>query len=60
MKELVVVYVKIEPFAVLPIHIVHNEIYLSGSIFRFFFRPILRQQNALCKKYRSTAITDEE
>ena len=62
MKELVVVYVEIEPFAVLPIGIVHNEIYLSGSFFRVLcrFRPILRRQNPLCKHYRSTAVTDEE
>ena len=62
MKELVVVYVEIEPFAVLPIRIVHNEIYLSGSFFRVLcqFRPILRQKNPLCKHYRSTAVTDEE
>ena len=62
MKELVVVYVEIEPFAVLLIRIVHNEIYLSSPFFRFLcrFRLILRQQNPLCKQYRSTAITDEE
>ena len=58
MKELVVVYVEIEPFAVLLIRIVHNEIYLSSPFFRFLcrFRLILRQQNPLCKQYRSTAI----
>ena len=56
------VVVEIEPFTVLTIRIVHNEIYLSGSCFRFLcrFGPILRQQNPLCKQYRSTAITDEE
>ena len=62
MKELVVVDVEIEPFAVLTIRIVHNEIYLPSSFFRFLWRfgPILRQQNPLCKQHRSTAITDEE
>ena len=62
MKELVVVYVKIEPFAVLTIHIVHNKIYFSRSFLRYLWRfgPILRQQNPLCKQYRSTAIADEE
>ena len=35
MKELVIVYVEIEPFAALNVRIADNEIYLSGSFFRF-------------------------
>ena len=35
MKELVIVYVEIEPFAALNIRIADNEIYLSGSFFCF-------------------------
>ena len=35
MKELVIVYVEIEPFAALNIRIADNEIYLSGYFFRF-------------------------
>ena len=42
MKELVVVDVEMEPFAVLTIRIVHNsnEIYLPGSFLRFNFVAI--------------------
>ena len=49
MKELVVVHIEIEPLFVLPIRIVHNEIYLAGSFLRFLWRfvPILRQANRI-------------
>ena len=43
MKELIVVYIKIEPFVVLTIRIVDNDVYLPGSFFCFLWRfgPIL-------------------